>query len=616
MSLKINKKNNNNSGILLLAKNSGETSFSSLTAVKKALGTTKVGHTGTLDSFADGLLVVLSGSLTRLVPHITNFDKTYLALIEFGTETDTLELTGNVISKGKIPTEEDVQKSLEKFLGTTKQVPPLYSAIHVDGKRASDLARSGKTADIPPRDITIHSIKLIDFFEKYALIEVSCSKGTYIRSLARDIAKECGTVAHLCALRRVSVGPFNLKDAAGFSSLPEFTIPTILKNLNKAAELKTNFKDSDFLEEIRKCNYSMTKELSKFCGFDFAELKINFEQDFYHGRPIKTDFFCNSENFPEKSQIAVFYNDKKFAGLITKNKNKYSYGFVIHDSLIENKVLNNDFAIYNWNDILSGRFNEDFKNIGTALSIGSFDGPHLGHFALFDACIKQNELYGYIPGVITFSKSLRGMKVDSYKGDVASLEQRLRMFKERKLHFAVVIDFSSEFGKMSGTDFLSLLVEKCGMKFLAEGDDFRCGYKGSTNIQSIKDFSYKSEFNLDVIAPVDYQEKRVNSSRIREAVLEKQFQDVSVMLNRLYELDCSSLDWSCLTENNQCSYVAEYNGYQVLPPNGEYLVNVVISGSEEVSIIKHLTCKLDSGVLRLLVSDGSLKGFIKAIQFC
>ena len=164
------------SGIVLLAKQSGVTSFSSLSSVKRALNTTKVGHTGTLDSFADGLLVVLVGKLTHLVPHITNFDKTYEALIEFGSETDTLDPTGQVIKTGKIPSKEEVESALEKFLGETEQIPPAYSALHVDGKRASDLVREGKTVELKPRKITISSIRLLDFDGQYARIEVSCSK--------------------------------------------------------------------------------------------------------------------------------------------------------------------------------------------------------------------------------------------------------------------------------------------------------------------------------------------------------------------------------------------------------------------------------------------------------
>ena len=159
--------NNLNSGIVLLSKQSGETSFASLSAVKKSLGTKKVGHTGTLDSFADGLLVVLTGHLTRLVSHITNFGKTYLALVEFGSETDTLDPTGKIVKTGRIPEEEEVREALKAFKGEIDQIPPKFSALHVNGKRASDLMRNGEEVELPARKITIYSIKLLDFFEKY-----------------------------------------------------------------------------------------------------------------------------------------------------------------------------------------------------------------------------------------------------------------------------------------------------------------------------------------------------------------------------------------------------------------------------------------------------------------
>ena len=157
-------KNPNNalSGVMLFAKAPGRTSFSSLSTIKKALGTSKVGHTGTLDSFADGLLVVLVGSLTRLVPHITGFDKDYLALVEFGSETDTLDPTGSVIKTAPLPTEEAVRAVLPRFLGDIMQVPPVYSALHVEGKRASDAVRRGEEVSLPARPVHIYSLSLLE----------------------------------------------------------------------------------------------------------------------------------------------------------------------------------------------------------------------------------------------------------------------------------------------------------------------------------------------------------------------------------------------------------------------------------------------------------------------
>ena len=233
--------NSNASGIVLYAKQPGCTSFSSLFTIKKALNTTKVGHTGTLDSFAEGLLVVCVGNHTRLAGKITGFSKKYEAIIAFGTETDTLEYTGNPINQTKLPTYKDLQKAVETFTGDILQAPPAFSAVHVEGKRASDLAREGKTVEIPKRPVTVFEAKIEDvIFEdkkletvKYAKISFFVSKGTYIRCLARDIAKDCGSSAHLIGLLRTEVGSFSLKNAVGKSLLKDFTIENAIKNAEK-----------------------------------------------------------------------------------------------------------------------------------------------------------------------------------------------------------------------------------------------------------------------------------------------------------------------------------------------------------------------------------------------
>ena len=208
-------------GIVLLAKKPGLTSFASLHSVKKALGTTKVGHTGTLDSFAQGLLVVCTGRLTKLAGNITEFDKSYSAVIKFGEETDTLEYTGQVIRTAPLPSLEALTNALQKFTGNILQAPPSFSALHVNGKRASDLAREGKTVELPPRPITVFQANIIETklssegFVEYCKIDFTVSKGTYIRCLARDIAKEAGSAGHLIGLYRTRVGNFDIKDAAG-----------------------------------------------------------------------------------------------------------------------------------------------------------------------------------------------------------------------------------------------------------------------------------------------------------------------------------------------------------------------------------------------------------------
>ena len=199
--------------LILLDKREGVTSFSSLGEIKRMFPGSKVGHAGTLDKFASGLMIVMTGGATRLNPVFSSFGKKYRATIEFGSETDTLDPEGNVISKSDhYPTLDEIKRVLPSFLGEQDQIPPMYSALHVDGKRAYLEARKGKDIEMPVRRIRIDSIDFISYDGKSLTIECAVSKGTYIRSLGRDIALSLGSRGHLTALRRLSVGPFSLSD--------------------------------------------------------------------------------------------------------------------------------------------------------------------------------------------------------------------------------------------------------------------------------------------------------------------------------------------------------------------------------------------------------------------
>ena len=311
------------SGIMLFAKEAGPTSFSSLGVIKKALGTGKVGHTGTLDSFAEGLLVVLVGKMTRLVPYITATDKKYLAVVAFGSETDTLEPSGVVVKEGPLPSRQQVEAVLPQFRGTIQQVPPAYSAIHVDGKRASDLVRSGATAQLPSREITIHSLELLDFNDGYGLLEVTCSKGTYIRSLARDIAVAAGTCAHLVALRRVAVGPFQLEQAAFASRLADFTLAS-----RGQGELPPTKATEEELKEVVGHLIQFTPEMARACGLIPLYLSSQFNRDFFQGRPLRKSWFTSWED-SSSTEYPVFFESGELVGMIKKAGDRLHYGFVI-----------------------------------------------------------------------------------------------------------------------------------------------------------------------------------------------------------------------------------------------------------------------------------------------
>jgi tRNA pseudouridine55 synthase len=208
------------SGLILLNKKPGVTSFEALGEIKHALGTGKVGHTGTLDKFAQGLLVVLSGRALKLSAWFSHCDKQYKGRIHFGIETDTLDPEGIVIAEAAAPSQEKTEQAISQFSGCLMQKPPVFSAIHVNGQRASKLARSGETPEMKEREINIYKLELISWNPPFADIFVHCSSGTYIRSLARDIAFAAGSRAHLCELTRIQVAGFSLDMADSAADFP------------------------------------------------------------------------------------------------------------------------------------------------------------------------------------------------------------------------------------------------------------------------------------------------------------------------------------------------------------------------------------------------------------
>ncbi len=320
------------SGIVLYAKKRGPTSFNSLNQIKKSLQTKKVGHTGTLDSFAEGLLVVMVGSLTRLASHVTAFDKKYKAIISFGSETDTLDPFGEVVQTTELPLLEDFKIAFKNHIGTLQQFPPQYSAIHINGKRASDIARSGKNVEMPSRNVTVFSSEILEVTEvngrvKYANVSFHVSKGTYIRSLARDIAKDCSSCAHLIALRRTAVGSFLLEDAVGYDSMSPFTISQAVENLSVGENISAKDSTEETLQAIRSNLTSMTKDLAIECGMNIAKLNKEFEEAFFNGKPLKKTMFTFDE-FVDTS-YAVFDEKETFIGVVKYENNRFSYGYVI-----------------------------------------------------------------------------------------------------------------------------------------------------------------------------------------------------------------------------------------------------------------------------------------------
>ncbi|MFW5683824.1 MAG: tRNA pseudouridine(55) synthase TruB [Spirochaetota bacterium] len=229
-------------GAVFIDKAGGITSFSALGAVKRAVGTRKVGHTGTLDPFATGLLLALVGPATRTARYFNGLPKRYDALFVFGSETDTDDRTGSPTRETDLPSAARVRAALDTFRGEIEQLPPAFSAVHVDGRRAHEIARRGEEPRLATRNVTVHDLRLVDEATEHGLLkslrlEIACSAGTYIRSIARDLGRAVGSSAHVGELRRTEIGPFGVGEAVPADGLQ---IPRHLNEIARVLERLPN----------------------------------------------------------------------------------------------------------------------------------------------------------------------------------------------------------------------------------------------------------------------------------------------------------------------------------------------------------------------------------------
>ena len=218
-------------GILLINKERGWTSRDVCNKLQKILNEKSIGHLGTLDPFAEGLLAVTIGKANKIMQFTENFRKTYIADLYLGIETDTGDLTGEVINKKDVKdlTESEIKTILKSFLGKIMQVPPMTSAVHHQGRKLYEIAHEGEVVERKPREVEIFELKFISYHDHHLIFETTVSKGTYIRVLGEDIAKKLETVGHLYSLLRTKVGPLDLINAKKINEVDMNTrlIPTV-----------------------------------------------------------------------------------------------------------------------------------------------------------------------------------------------------------------------------------------------------------------------------------------------------------------------------------------------------------------------------------------------------
>lgn len=265
-------------GIILINKEKGMTSHDVVGKIRKILNTKKVGHAGTLDPLATGVLPILVGKGTKLSKYLIEHDKTYIATIKLGERSSTGDCEGEIVEKKEYTTRTnaEVEQVLNTFIGKQIQTPPIYSAIKVNGKKLYEYARNGEEVEIPKREIEIYNIELITLHKNILKFKVSCSKGTYIRALCEDIAKKLETVGMMIDLERIQVDKFTIEESVKLEEITERRIIPI--------------------EQI------------------FSETEKVILND------IELNKFLNGIGIKSKLEIALIYNNGKFIG-IAQNRN-------------------------------------------------------------------------------------------------------------------------------------------------------------------------------------------------------------------------------------------------------------------------------------------------------
>ena len=238
-------------GFIFLDKQIGATSTQEGSKIKRIFNTKKVGHVGTLDPFATGLLIIGVNKGTKAITFFDDLNKEYIATIKLGVATDSMDLDGKVVENKEVPglSKDKIEEVLCSFLGKSKQLPPMTSAIKINGKKLCKLAHQGKEIDRPLRDIEVFEIELLDFKNDEITFRALVSKGTYIRVLGSDIANKLGTVGHLISLRRTKVGPFDVKDASKIEDICDESLKATFDVLKQISEVVVV--DDQKCEDIR-----------------------------------------------------------------------------------------------------------------------------------------------------------------------------------------------------------------------------------------------------------------------------------------------------------------------------------------------------------------------------
>ena len=443
-------------GLILINKPKGITSATAVAKIKRLAHEKRVGHTGTLDPLATGVLPIFIGRATALSGLLLDADKVYDATFRFGTVTDTADITGEVLKTNPVNiTAEQINEAFKHFTGKISQVPPMYSALKKGGVPLYKLAREGKTVEIEPRTVTVNCITpLSELCDNEITVRISCSKGTYIRSLCRDIGEYLGCGATLSKLTRRETSGFTLENCVDLDALTEENIKDFI------------LPEETAVNNLRAVRVSDRQAVRFTNGGGLSLERLKFKPD-YEGELVRVK------------------REDKFLGLgrVDSENNQIAIKCVINNYTLPDK---------------------------TAVALGTFDGVHLGHRAVIEKVVNSP----YKKVAVTFLLPPKSV-LDKSTGVITSAHGKKELLKNCGIEQVEFLDFNA-CRDMAPLEFLNDLKKKYNCALISCGFNYRFGKDGAGDTALLADFCQKNGIELFVAEPVCENGTVVSSSLIRE----------------------------------------------------------------------------------------------------
>lgn len=523
-------------GIIVINKEKGYTSHDVIAKLRGILRVKKIGHTGTLDPDATGVLPVCLGSATKVCDLIMDRNKEYIAGVRLGITTDTQDISGRIIEEKRVNvTYEALLEAANSLVGDILQETPMYSARKVNGQKLVDLARRGIEVEREKKPITIHSIEISDYSTENATfsMKVRCSKGTYIRTICHDIGQILGCGACMTSLVRTASGEFNLEHAYTLEQVEQ------LRNENR-------------IEEI------LLQPDTLFQQYGYARIKDIGVSSLLNGNPLSKFMLILEDE--SNLQIRVYLGEE-FMALYEWRQEHLMY--------------------YPIKMFLPNRMNcypsmESYDAKRCAVMLGKFDGLHLGHRAILSELMETKRNLPATVLAIDFPPSFGKV--------LFTKDEKKHLFEQVGLEAYISVDFQ-DIRELSPEQFVQKLKEQCKASIVYVGEDFRFGHQRSGDAKLLKNLCEKQKIEVHIINQVEYEGEIVSCTAIRELVQNGETEKAALLLGTPYRIEGFT---------QMCRQLGRTIGFptlnllpdkdKLIPPDGVYETDTVINGKAYPSI--------------------------------